>query len=111
MHAALVEPLIGHCGVQVYFAGHDHMQEHLAASAEGFEQVIQGAASEVRSNDRDVEVDGVTSMFRARKYGFALVTATRKSLAVEFYGFQGARGPTPDEQLPIHEFELQGDAP
>lgn len=35
------------CGVQFYFAGHDHHQEHITGN--GFEQLIQGAAAKQRA--------------------------------------------------------------
>ena len=105
IHKALVDPLIHACRVQIYFAGHDHMQEHLTASAEKFEQVIEGAVAETRTNDRDINLPGVASKFRSRDYGFALVTVTAKSVRVEFFGFNASASPGPNLQ-PAYRFEL-----
>ncbi len=105
IHKALVEPLIKGCKVQIYFAGHDHMQEHLPVETEKFEQVIAGAVSEVRDNDQDINVPGVQSKFRRHDYGFALVTATRDSVRVEFFCFK--KGENPGAGLPpAYKFEL-----
>jgi acid phosphatase len=105
IHTALVDPLIKACKLQIYFAGHDHMQEHLSAESDKFEQVIQGAVAEARVNDRDIRLSGVKSKFRSRDYGFALVTVNAKSVLVEFFGFKAAQNPGPNLP-PAYQFEL-----
>lgn len=104
IHAALVDPLIRACNVQIYFAGHDHMQEHLHADTEKFEQVIEGAVSEARKNDEDIDLPGVKSRFRCHEFGFALVTATKETVRVEFFCFK--EGGTSSNLEPTYQFEL-----
>ena len=90
----LLEPLIERCGVQFYFAGHDHDQQHL--SAPGFEQVVQGAAAKLRrlraARERDPEV---RRMAAESAYGFALLEVTAERLVLRFYGESEERGAEP----------------
>jgi len=90
----LLEPLIEKCGVQFYFAGHDHDQEHL--SAPGFEQVVQGAAAKLRRLRAARKRDPAVRQLAARSaYGFALVEVTAERLVLRFYGESEERGMQP----------------
>jgi len=87
-HPRMIErlaPLLAECGVHVYFAGHDHHQEHL--SAPGFEQIVQGAAAELR-RVRPVQnrPPGVESVFAASRLGFALVEIDPHRMEIRFFG-------------------------
>jgi|TARA_B100000315_G_scaffold31031_1_gene26254 hypothetical protein len=77
---AALEPLIQRCGIQIFFAGHDHHQEHIRA--DGFEQIIQGAGGR--------GLRGIATDLPDRKgfveHGFALVTIDAESVEVMFYG-------------------------
>ena len=75
-------PLIEERGVQVYFAAHDHHQEHISA-AEGFQQIVQGAAGTLRDVPDTTGSSGVRRSKSA--YGFGLVRATPQELEIEFY--------------------------
>jgi hypothetical protein len=101
-----LEPLIRDCRVQVYLAGHDHMQEHLRVDSPAYHQVIQGAGSEVRDNEAPFTAAGVKSEFLARKYGFALVTATAQRMKVEFFGFASGGGPAPGERVLLYGVDI-----
>lgn len=92
--AAALEPLIGGCAVQVYFAGHDHMQEHISVEKPRYQQIIQGAGAEFRTNSRRIRIPGTDSKFLAEKLGFALVTAGPKEMKVEFFA--------PGESAPVY---------
>lgn len=91
---ALVEPLITACGVQVYFSGHEHHQEHIHAP--GFEQIVQGAAGAELRPVEPIESPELTQAFGAAEHGFGLVTATPDTLVVEFFG---RRSPTHFDRL------------
>ena len=75
-----------------------------------FHEVIQGAASEFRKNDRPFTLPStfpkVERGFLARKFGFALVTVTRQAADVEFYGFKDKKGPLEDERKAMHKFSM-----
>ena len=56
-------PLIETCGVDLLLSGHDHHQEHLIA--DGFHQIIQGAAGKLRSVGRRAsDHEGDPGLFR-----------------------------------------------
>jgi len=105
-----LEGIIQDCKVQAYFAGHDHLQEHLVAEPGPFHQIIQGAASEVRKSDRPFTLPGtlpkVERTFLARKFGFALVTVSRQAAEVEFYGFEDEKGPLDNERKAMYRFAM-----
>ncbi len=83
LEQALLEGLIQACGVQAYFAGHDHHQEHVHGP--GFEQIIQGAGGrELRSVER-LDGPGRSQAFAASRHGFGLVKVNQETMAVEFY--------------------------
>jgi hypothetical protein len=86
MRDRLLAPLVEACNVHIYFAGHDHHQEYLTAAT--FEQIIQGAAAEVREvhSVRD-RPRGVESLFAASRFGFAVVEATPQRLEIRFFGY------------------------
>jgi hypothetical protein len=99
---ALLEPLIEPCGVQFYFAGHDHHQEHLSAGS--FEQIIQGAAGRPRKVRRVASrADGVRQLGASDRLGFALVRATPTTLEIRFFGHAGD---PPPEEIHCRKFEL-----
>jgi hypothetical protein len=80
---ALLEPLFKACGVQMYFAGHAHHQEHLTAS--GFEQVIQGAAGKSKGSSHPPAAPGVRQRFFSRTFGFAIVELDAERVRMDFY--------------------------
>lgn len=100
--AGLLGPLIESCGVHLYFAGHDHHQEHLTAAS--FDQIVQGAAGklrrlrEVRDRSPDVRQLAVES-----KFGFAVIEVTRERLELRFFGYPGQGG---SEELHCRILEL-----
>jgi hypothetical protein len=108
---ALLGPLIERCAIHVYFAGHDHHQEHLSAA--GFEQIVQGAGGKLRGlRDVSEREPGVRSLVAAKRFGFALVEATPETLHVRFFGYSGefhcstvsrAEFTTPDRTQPCEE--------
>jgi tartrate-resistant acid phosphatase type 5 len=84
---ALLADVVHACGVQVYFAGHEHHQEHIHGPA--FEQIIQGAAGrELRPVGR---LDGPdrTQAFAASRYGFGLVRVDPQRMSIEFFEVLG----------------------
>jgi tartrate-resistant acid phosphatase type 5 len=100
----LLGGVIQPCAVQVYFAGHDHHQEHVRAA--GFDQFVQGSAAEVRRDIVRVALPDVQTVFAEPLYGFALATATPRSMRIELYGY---RDREPDEQVlanPAHSVNL-----
>jgi len=80
----LLEPLIEACGVQLYLSGHDHHQEHITAP--GFDQIVQGAAAQLRRvyrpRNRDREVQQLAA---ASSLGFALIEVTGEQLTLLFF--------------------------
>jgi len=84
-----VRPLVEQCGVQLYLSGHDHHQEHL--TADGFDQIIQGAAGGTRAvGERPADQRGI-QRFAARKYGFAILHIRPDVIDVSFYGYEPGR--------------------
>ena len=85
-----LEPLLRDCGVQAYFAGHDHHQEHI--STVSFEQFVQGAAARLRDVDTvsyRAELE-MTQRFARSTLGFAIATFTESVMDVRF--FEGGDG-------------------
>jgi len=85
-----VEELVRDCGVQAYFAGHDHHQEHISTAS--FEQFVQGAAARTRAVAA-VSYAGpqqMTQRFARAVLGFAVATLTERTLDLRF--FDGAAG-------------------
>jgi acid phosphatase len=78
-----VLPLIEKCGVQVYFAGHDHHQELIQATR--FTQVIEGAGGNETRSVTKRSTGSFRSEWAAREFGFALVHATPKAMDIQFY--------------------------
>ncbi|MEZ5294327.1 MAG: metallophosphoesterase [Vicinamibacterales bacterium] len=105
--------LIEACNVQVYFAGHEHMQELLRVSgptarpALAFVQVIQGAGSEARTNDRPQPETGVTTWGVKREPGFGLVQVDREQMTVEYYGTRSSPRSDGRAPAPILAFSLR----
>ncbi len=82
----LLAPVIEACGVHLYLAGHDHHQEHLQAPA--FDQIVQGAAGQLREVRRIKErTEGVAQLAVESLYGFALIEATATRLEIRFFGY------------------------
>jgi tartrate-resistant acid phosphatase type 5 len=83
-------PVIRKCGVQAYFAGHDHHQEHI--SAPGFEQFLQGAAAKLREVKKKTykPETGLKQNFAVSEMGFAIVHLTETRMQVTFHGKTGA---------------------
>ena len=85
-----LEPVVRGCGVQAYFAGHDHHQEHISTAS--FEQFVQGAAAKLR----DVHIvsyppeRGLTQRFARAALGFAIAAFTPRVMDVRF--FDGGAG-------------------
>ena len=96
--SAIVDELICDAGIDgididVYFAGHEHHQEHLEAPGclgcggdAAFHQVVQGAGGKLRNPKK--KVNGIATLKkRIVEYGFALVTVSKTRLAVDFYAY------------------------
>lgn len=99
IESAIVDELIcsGGIDIHVYFAGHEHHQEHLEASccsdqagAVKFHQVVQGAGGKLRNSKKRVN-RVATQKTLIVEYGFALVGVSPKRLAVDFYGYDEQR--------------------
>jgi hypothetical protein len=87
---ALLGPLIESCGVQLYFAGHDHHQEHLRAFA--FDQIVQGAAAKLRKvHTVKRRADDVEQLAAESLFGFAIVDVTPQRLELRFFGYGDGR--------------------
>ena len=86
-----LRPMIERCGVHVYFAGHDHHQEHVRA--DGFEQIVQGAGGQ---SLRRIHIDELGAAAQGRtgfaEVGFALVTVDPESIRITFYRPDDANG-------------------
>ena len=81
---ALIEnPLIRECGVHVYLAGHAHHQEHL--TAQGFEQVVQGAAGKSKGKNNPPKQPSLTQRHFSQNFGFAIVEIDPKRIRMDFY--------------------------
>ena len=87
----LLGPLIRKCGVDVFLAGHDHLQAHFETP--DFHQIVQGAGGAHLYDLRDemrfpararVEVAEAKSAF-----GFAIIEAAPKTLSIIFYEMNG----------------------
>jgi hypothetical protein len=76
-------PLIEKCGVQVYFAGHDHHQEHIRAAR--FVQVIEGAGGRETRPFTMRSGTGFSSEWGSSEYGFALVRVTASAMNISYY--------------------------
>jgi tartrate-resistant acid phosphatase type 5 len=68
------------CGVQAYFAGHDHDQQHIDVGY--YQQFIQGAAGKRRSIEYTGDAD---QLFAASEYGFAMVTVSPASFLIRYF--------------------------
>ena len=83
----LVDPLIRPCQVDLYLAGHDHLQAHLRTP--DFHQIIQGAGGadlyRVRKGWRFPEEDKVTVMNARSSLGFAIMEVRPDRLSVRFF--------------------------
>lgn len=75
-----IEGMIQRCKVHMYFAGHDHHQEHLRLN--GYEGVIQGAAGGRLS---PVHQRRTNQRFAASTAGFGWVRVTPDSLTIRFF--------------------------
>ena len=88
---ALVGPLIRRCRVDLYLAGHDHLQAHLETP--DFHQITQGAGGAhlygLRSSMRFPREARVEVCTAKSVYGFAILEATNETLAVTFYELVG----------------------
>lgn len=80
-----LEGVIRDCGVQAYFAGHDHHQEHITAAR--FEQFVQGAAAKLRRvRARSYPAAAQLRQQFARSVpGFAIVVLTQRTMDVRFF--------------------------
>jgi len=80
-----LEPVLRDCGVQAYFAGHDHHQEHI--STPSFEQFIQGAAAKLRGVDTATYAPdfAITQRFARSTLGFAIAAFTERAMDVRFF--------------------------
>ena len=81
---SLIEkPLFRECGVHVYLAGHAHHQEHL--TAQGFEQVVQGAAGKSKGKNKPPKQPSLTQRHFSQNFGFALVELDPTRIRMDFY--------------------------
>jgi tartrate-resistant acid phosphatase type 5 len=82
---SLMLPTIRQCGVDVYFSGHDHHQEHIVTP--WFHQIIQGAGAKLRPvKTAPSRLGGtVVQRFATSTYGFGWAELTRDEMSVEFF--------------------------
>jgi hypothetical protein len=81
---SLIEnPLIRECGVHVYLAGHAHHQEHL--TAQGFEQVVQGAAGKSKGKNNPPKQPSLIQRHFSQNFGFAVVELDPTRIRMDFY--------------------------
>jgi tartrate-resistant acid phosphatase type 5 len=82
-------PVIQKCGVQAYFAGHEHHQEHISAPV--FHQFIQGAAAKLRPVKTKIypTETGLKQEFAASELGFGIVHLTRARMKVTYFDANG----------------------
>jgi tartrate-resistant acid phosphatase type 5 len=79
--------LFNKCQVDLYLAGHDHHQEHLEMANIDF--VVQGAAAETRSVNRNISrSDPVKSKFASTKIGFSILEVTQRFYKVSYFDVQ-----------------------
>lgn len=81
--ALLEQPLLLECGVHFYLSGHAHHQEHL--TAEGFEQVIQGAAAKSKGRSRARRETHVRQRFFSKTFGFAILRLDAEQARLDFF--------------------------
>jgi len=100
--ALLENPLLRECGVHVYFAGHAHHQEHL--TAQGFEQIIQGASARTKGSSRPPSSPSVRQRYFSQNFGFAVVEIEPERIRIDLYDVLNTREkasevtpPRPDE--------------
>ncbi len=83
---ALLERLIRRCDVDVYFAGHDHLQGHLRTP--DFDQIVQGAGGgdlyAARQSWAFPPGSGVEVISATSAFGFAIVEVSPDELSFEF---------------------------
>lgn len=79
------------CPFHIYFAGHDHHQEHIRVEEDGYDVVIQGAGG---TAIRGVEPYAGQRFARAA-HGFSLVEARPEMLDLYFYEAPVRRGAAP----------------
>ena len=87
--ALLETPLFRECGVQVYLAGHAHHQEHL--TAQGFEQIIQGAAARTKGSSNPPDSPTVQQRYFSQNFGFAVVEIDPMRIQFDFYDVLNTR--------------------
>ncbi len=100
--AQAVRPFIQACGVDLLLSGHDHHQEHLVAN--GFHQIIQGAAGKRRSVGKRSSDDEAAQVFAAGQFGFGVLRIRRETIDMTFYGYEPGR---PDEFEVIYEATIE----
>ena len=86
----LLLPVIEECGIQGYFSGHDHNQELVDAGS--FVQIVEGAASKLRSRRRDAITLPSGRRIRTpffNQNGFAVVTLSEELMVVAMYSQDG----------------------
>ena len=89
VRALLEEPLLKRCGVHLYLSGHAHHQEHL--TADGYEQVVSGAAGKSKGRNKGPQAAGVVQRHFSREFGFAVLELEPATLRLRFYDVLGTR--------------------
>ncbi len=89
VRARLEKPLFEECGVHLYVAGHAHHQEHI--TAEGFEQVIQGASAKSKGRNKSPKLTSTTQRHFSREFGFEILEVDPVRLRLDFYDVLGTR--------------------
>ena len=79
----LEQPLIRQCGVHLYLSGHAHHQEHL--TADGFEQIVQGAAAKSKGSNGYKNSARLRQGYFKKAFGFAVIEVDRDRLLLDFY--------------------------
>lgn len=89
VRALLEAPLFRECGVHLYASGHAHHQEHVTAN--GFEQIIQGASAKSKGRNKSPAITRTTQRHFSREFGFAILEIDPDRLRLDFYDVLGTR--------------------
>ncbi|MEQ1879077.1 MAG: hypothetical protein ABL958_20725 [Bdellovibrionia bacterium] len=81
----LLQPLIEKCGVDFYISDGDRHQEHI--TAQGFEEIVQGAKGRARGVDQKMYKPGDTTKqrFARAQPGYAVLELLPTKIALRFF--------------------------
>ena len=93
--AKFIHPILKDCKVDIYFSGHDHVQEHI--STPHFELIVQGGGSEANSLWKTNEpplyfsslfqtTDSYSKKYvKGKELGFSIIKASKHKIEVNFF--------------------------